>query len=171
MVVVPKARGKVRICVDLAKLNDSVRLPYQQLNKLLHRSLVPRSSLSWMQIPAFGRFPKVLTWKDSAGTRPTINCSPTTTLGCQPHPKVRKLSCSQVSFLGQAGIQPANIKRALTESPCSTHTLKLSSQLMPSHMALEQSSCNGSQPVVYISGSMSSTDQRYAQAEKEAHLG
>lgn len=25
MVVVPKARGKVRICVDLTKLNDSVR--------------------------------------------------------------------------------------------------------------------------------------------------
>ena len=35
MVVVPKANGKVRICVDLTRLNDSVRHPLPAIDQTL----------------------------------------------------------------------------------------------------------------------------------------
>ena len=56
MVVVPKANGKVRICVDLTNLNESILrefhpLPYHTLANYLERPCLA----SWMQIQDSGK--------------------------------------------------------------------------------------------------------------------
>ena len=60
MVAVPKKSGAIRICVDLKPLNESVLRevhPCQKWTKHLRSCQEPRSSVNWMPIVDFGRFP------------------------------------------------------------------------------------------------------------------
>ena len=58
MVVLPKPKGKVRICVYLTQLNPSVyreRHPYQLSSKPSHKLQELRCFLNWMPILGSGR--------------------------------------------------------------------------------------------------------------------
>ena len=81
MVVVPKSNGKVRICVDLTRLNDSVcreRHPLPAVDQTLAQLAGAKIFQSLMPTPVFGKYPYPesqsrlqrlsLHWGDSAFT-------------------------------------------------------------------------------------------------------
>ena len=129
MVVVPKPDGRIRICVDLRKLNESVLRETYPLPKIETKPI-----------------------RDLLSTKNEFLWGPT------QQDAFEKLKKELTSTPVLAHYDPA--KETILSADASSYGLGT--------VLLQEQENGARKPVAYASRSMSSTEQRYAQIEKEA---